>query len=199
MAPEARREQIVNAAVHTTARLGIANTRHSHVAAEAEIAIPTVFRYLPSRRDLVDAVLQTVAGYLVNMVEEAAATAADTHGKLLAVVNAFARTIDDDADYIRIFLDWGASISEETWPSYVVFQDRILDRLESIVIHGQECGDVPAGVNAWWAAHLIMGSGNIIAQMKFRERSADEIAGFLEALVHGALSPSRPAGKARSE
>lgn len=189
MAPADRKEQIIRSAIQVCSRLGIGSTSHAQVAEHAEVAIPTVFSYLPNRQALIDAVLSEVDEYLSTMVELAAAAHAGTANKLLAVVNTFAAVFDDerDVDYVRIFLDWGAIDRDDTWPQYIDFQDRILKTFESIVREGQESGEIRRSVNPVWAAHVIMGSANMVAQMKFRNRPSEDIANFVAALVHGAL------------
>ena len=76
---------------------------------------------------------------------------------------------------------------EETWPQYVEFQDRVIARFESIIDDGVARGELSSSVNSISGSHLIMGSANMIAQMKFRGRSEDDISNFLDALVRGAL------------
>ena len=78
-------------------------------------------------------------------------------------------------------------VHEETWPQYVDFQDRVVARFESIIDEGIERGRIPANVNSIWGAHLVIGSANMIAQMKFRGRAQSEINSILSALVRGAL------------
>lgn len=187
MEPAARREQIIAAAIRVFAQRGIGTSSHAQVAAEAGVATATVFLYLPNRQTLIDTVLDTVDDYLVRMVDRAAASQTSAGDRLTAIVQSFAHTIDSDSDYVRVFLNWGAAVTEETWPRYIAFQDRILSRLEQVVLDGISSGEVDPGVNAAWAAHFIMGSGNMIAQMKFRDRSNTEVEEFLNALVRAAL------------
>ncbi|MFT4562578.1 MAG: TetR/AcrR family hemagglutinin/protease transcriptional regulator [Gammaproteobacteria bacterium] len=187
MSPAARRDQLVACAVRVFARSGIGNAGHAQVADEAGVSTPTVFLYLPNRQALIDCVLSEVDRYLGALVAEAASRSSTASGKLLAVTRAFARAIDTDPDYVKVFLNWGAVVHEETWPQYVDFQDRILAVFESIIDEGLEKGQIPANVNSIWGAHLVMGSANMIAQMKFRGRDQGEINSFLTALVRGAL------------
>lgn len=188
--PAERRRQLSACAVRVFARYGLGNAGHAQVADEAGVSTPTVFLYMPNRQALIDCVLAEVDRYLVDMVEQAAAGATTAPAKLLAVTHAFARAIDSDRDYVKVFLNWGAVVHEETWPQYVDFQDRILATFEAIIEHGVERGEILPEVNPTWGAHLVMGSANMIAQMKFRGRGPSEIDSFLAALIRGAL-PTR--------
>lgn len=152
------------------------------------MSTPTVFLYMPNRQALIDAALDEVAAYLVAMVESAAASERDAGAQLLAVMRAFANTIDSDPDYVKVFLNWSTVVRDDTWPQYLVFQDQILDTLGDIITAGIAAEDLPAIVDPVSGAHLVMGSAHMIAQMKFRGRSPDAIDRFLTGLLRGALS-----------
>ncbi|MGR9093138.1 MAG: hypothetical protein ACU85U_21415, partial [Gammaproteobacteria bacterium] len=64
----------------------------------------------------------------------------------------------------------------------------ILDIIERIITDGAACGDSPGTVDPVSGAHLVMGSAHMIAQMKFRGRSHDNIDRFITGLLRGALS-----------
>ena len=186
--PAERRRQLTTCAVQVFARYGLGNAGHAQVADEAAVSTPTVFLYLPNRQALIDAALDEVAGYLVAMVESAAATEHHAGAKLLAVMRAFADAIDSDPDYVKVFLNWSTVVHDDTWPQYVAFQDQILDLLECIITDGAASGDIPETVDPVSGAHLVMGSAHMIAQMKFRGRSHDDIDRFITGLLRGALS-----------
>jgi len=186
--PAERRRQLTACAVQVFARYGLGNAGHAQVADEAGVSTPTVFLYLPNRQALIDAALDEVAAFLVAMVESAAATETAAGAKLLAVMRAFAATIDTNPDYVKVFLNWSTVVRDDTWPQYIVFQDQILDTLGRIIIDGVATGDLPATVDPVSGAHLVMGSAHMIAQMKFRGRSHADIDRFLTGLLRGALS-----------
>jgi TetR/AcrR family hemagglutinin/protease transcriptional regulator len=128
MAPDRRRDQLIECAVRVFARNGIGNAGHALVAEEAGVSTPTVFLYMPNRQALIDSVLREVDNYLSGIVRTAACTRPNATDKLPAIVNTFARTFDNeiDADYVRIFLDRDPMARDNTWPQYMDFQDRML-------------------------------------------------------------------------
>ena len=188
MAPAERRRQLTGCAVRVFSRSGLGNAGHAQVADEAAVSTPTAFLYFPTRQALLDCVLAEVDAYLVDLIDDAAAGEATASGKLLAIMQAFAKAIDSDPDFINIFLNWSTVVNQETWPQYVDFQDRILAMFETIIDAGVDGGEIPPEVNSVSGAHLVMGSAHMIAQMKFRGREQREIDGFITALLHGALS-----------
>jgi len=183
MSPSARKRQVVTGAIRVFAKRGIGATSHALVAEQVGVSTPTVFLYLPSRRTLVDTVLEEVETYCTQLVDEASSTEISAGAKLLAILRAWASAIDNETDYIRIWLSWSAAVNEETWPKYIAFQDRILDRFERVISDGRSSGEVSKEVNPTWGAQLVYGSGNMIAQMKFRGVPNLEIDDFLKQFI----------------
>jgi len=186
--PAERRRQLTQCAVRVFASHGLGNAGHAQVADEAAVSTPTVFLYMPNRQALIDSVLGAVSDYLIEMVDTAASGETGAAAKLLAVMRAFADAIDSDPDHVKIFLNWSTVVRDDTWPEYIEFQDRILDRLETIITDGTDTGELPSSVDPISGAHLVMGSAHMIAQMKFRGRSARDIDEFLTTLLRGAVS-----------
>ena len=143
MAPAERRRQQIQCAVRVFSRCGLGKAGHAQVADEADVSTPTVFLYMPNRQALIDCVLAEVDAYLVNLVVDAAAREASVAGKLLAVMQAFARAIDSDPDYVNVFLNWSTVVHQETWPQYVDFQDRVLAMFETIIARAIEIKGAP--------------------------------------------------------
>ena len=197
MSPSARREQVVSGAIQVCAEKGIAGTSHALVAEQVGVSTPTIFLYLPSRKTLIDTVLEKVEGYCTELVDEASSTEISAHGKLLSILRAWAVAIDTDTDYIRVWLSWSAAVHEETWPKYVAFQDRLLARFERIISDGKSSGEVLEAVNPAWASHQVYGSGNMIAQMKFRGVENQEIDNFLKQLITSMIGSIRTLGVVR--
>lgn len=187
MDPMGRYRQLLSAAMRLCSREGIVNTNHARVAAAAGVSTPTVFLYFPTRLDLLNAVLDEVELYLLKLVDRSSENEITASKKLISIVGAYSDAIDSDSAYARIFLNWGAATTDQTWRKFLLFQDRLLEKFERIVDNGKRSGEVSQTVNPVWAAHLICGAGTIIAQMKFRGLAASEIEDFFRALVRASL------------
>ncbi len=190
MDPMGRQRQLLSTAMQLCSQEGIANTNHAKVAEAAGVSTPTVFLYFPTRLDLLNAVLDEVEQYLLELVDRSSESKNNSNEKLIAIVRAYSDAIDNDSAYARIFLNWGAAATDQTWQKFLLFQDRLLEKFERIVKDGKKSGEVGETVNPVWAAHLICGAGTIIAQMKFRGLAAAEIEGFFNALVRASLKSS---------
>jgi TetR/AcrR family transcriptional regulator, hemagglutinin/protease regulatory protein len=187
MDPRTRHRQLLSVAMRLCSQEGIGDTNHARVGVAAGVSTPTVFLYFPTRLDLLNAVLDEVELYLLNLVDRSSVEEKTASKKLLSIVGAYSNAIDNDSAYARIFLNWGASGEDKIWQKFLSFQDRLLEKFERIVDDGKKSGEVSRTVNPVWAAHLICGGGTIIAQMKFRGLAASEIEDFFSALVHASL------------
>ena len=182
-----RRRLLVRSALRVFARNGFGNAGHAQVAKDAGVSTPTVFLYLPNRQALVDAVLEEVDRYFGDFIARAIESEQRAAPRLLAIARAYVDAIDGSPDHVQVFLNWGTVTHDETWPQYAAFQDRILSIFETIIQDGIDRGELPAAADPVLGAHLVMGSANMIAQMKFRGRTRDEIEAFISALIRGAL------------
>ena len=89
MSPSARREQVVSGAIRVCAEKGIAGTSHALVAEQVGVSTPTIFLYLPSRKTLIDTVLEKVESYCTELVDAASSSEISAHGKLLSILRAW--------------------------------------------------------------------------------------------------------------
>ena len=87
----ARREAILAAAYDTLAEKGIAAVQIAPIAERAGIACGTVYRYFPSKAELVAAVVTTLCEQEIAALAEAAAAAPGPLSALAAAVATFAR------------------------------------------------------------------------------------------------------------
>src|ERR1700719_611396 len=67
--PSLRRPQLLACAMRVFARRGLGGARHSEIAREAKVSVPTVFFYFPTRDALVREVLEEVARFFREMTE----------------------------------------------------------------------------------------------------------------------------------
>ena len=172
------------------ARRGIGGARHAEIAAEAGVAVPTVFSYFPTRTALVESVLLEVDHFLIDMIEGVVAEGASASDTLLGIVRAFADRGESHPDHIAVWLDWSTAIHGEVWPLYQDFQTRVIEAFCAVVRAGQDSGELSRELDREAAAYLVVGSGNMIAQMKLTQRDPARIQRFLETVVNGALHPS---------
>src|SRR5215510_2353636 len=69
--PTERRAQLLICALRVFARRGLGEARHGEIAKEAGVSVPTVFFYFPTRNELVNAVLDEVERFYIELAEQA--------------------------------------------------------------------------------------------------------------------------------
>jgi len=187
--PSERRPQLLECAMRVFARRGLGSARHSEIAREAKVSVPTVFFYFPSREALVKAVLEEVARFLTDMTVEIHSSPGAAPEVVLAHAKAFADSVDTHPDYARVWLDWSTAMRDEIWPLYLDFQENIVAIIANTVRRWQRARGM-SEQEAEDDARLIVGSAHMIAQMKFTRCSPEKLDHFLRTLVRSALGAS---------
>jgi TetR/AcrR family hemagglutinin/protease transcriptional regulator len=171
------------------ARRGLGRATHADIAAEAGVAVATVFAYFKTRGELVAAVLEEVERYQFEMADRHHRSGGSVPRVLLDHAMAFAASVDTQPDHARVLLEWSTSIREEIWPLYVRFHERMVRKVAAAVRRGQLEGSVPADLDADDAALLFVGAGHAVAQMKFTRQPPGKVHRFLLTLLRGAIGP----------
>jgi TetR/AcrR family hemagglutinin/protease transcriptional regulator len=169
------------------ARRGISRASHAEVAAEANVAVATVFAYFRTRAELVQAILAEVEEYYGVQAAHCQRSDVSAPRALLDSAEAYAVSIDTHPNHARVWLEWSTAIREEIWPLYVAFQTRMVGVFADTIRRGQREGTVPADLDAEESALMIVGAAHVVAQMKFTRRPAEKVHRFLLALLRGAL------------
>jgi TetR/AcrR family transcriptional regulator, hemagglutinin/protease regulatory protein len=184
--PSERRPQLLECAMRVFARRGLGSARHSEIAKEAKVSVPTVFFYFPSREALVKAVLEEVARFLTDMTVEIHASSGPAPEIVLTHAKAFADSVDTHPDYARVWLDWSTAMRDEIWPLYLEFQENIVAIIADTIRRWQRARGMSVQ-EAEDDARLIVGSAHMIAQMKFTRCTPEKLDHFLRTLVRSAL------------
>jgi TetR/AcrR family hemagglutinin/protease transcriptional regulator len=182
-----RRRQLLDCAIRVFAREGLNSAGHADVAAEAGVAIPTVFAYYPSKKALLGAVVQEVDRYIIERAVTAAAERHTASDKMIAILRDFADSFDTKLDYLMIWLNWATSFQVDVWPLFVDFMDRVTDLHRDIITEAQKTGELADNVDPEMSAYLLLGAATAIIQMKVAKRDPNSIARYLETTIHGAL------------
>ena len=171
------------------ARRGLGGARHSEIAKEAQVSVPTVFFYFPTREALVKAVLEEVARFLTAMVSSIHDSPGPAPEAVLALTKAFADSVDTHPDYVRVWLDWSTAIREEIWPLYLEFEDNVVSIIADRIRRWQRARGM-SDEEAEDDARLVVGSAHMIAQMKFTRCAPEKVDRFLRTLVRSTLGNS---------
>src|SRR5215510_5882749 len=196
--PAERRAQLLTCALRVFARRGLGEARHAEIAKEAGVSIPTVFFYFPTRNELVNAVLDEVERFYLELAEQMHGRALPAPQILLQHAITFAASVDTHPDYARVWLDWSTAIRDEVWPRYLDFQGKLVQILEKTIRRGQRTGTVAADVDPEDAALLGFSAAHMLAQMKFLRRAPEKVERFMRAVVRSVLGGLPPDGALHS-
>ena len=186
--PEERRAHLLSCALRVFAKRGLSAARHAEIAKEAHVSVPAVFTYFPTRPDLVNAVLDEVSRFYIEMTTRQLQADTPLPHMLQDLAETYAASVDTHQDYARIVLDWGTATREDIWPRYIQTQQRVVGMLTEAITRGQHQGSLPTHVNAEDIALLLVGTAFLIIQMKFAGQPPERVNRFLKTLVQVALA-----------
>ena len=162
---------------------GLSGASHAAVARLADVSVPTVFHYFPTREALADAVLDEVERFfteLASSTHDADGTAA---ARLTAHGQAFLASAETHPAHLRVWLDWSTAIREHVWPRYLAFQERLVAIVAGTVAAGIRAGEVPAHVDPETAARLFVGNAHMAAAMTFTPGARLDLPGLVSRAV----------------
>lgn len=188
LSSEARRAQLLDCALAVFARRGLGEGRHAEIAEEAAVAVPTVFVYFPTREALVDAVLDEVARFLMEMGQQVHNQSKPAEQVLLNHIEAFTDSVESHSDYARVWLDWSTAIRDRVWDRYLESEEQIIELVRRTVERGQREGSISATADADDQARLLVGSAHMLAQMKFAGRPKEKVDHFVRTLLRAVLA-----------
>ncbi len=167
--PEQRRAQLLEHALAVFARRGLGRAGHAEIAREANVAVSTAFLYFPTRDALVGAVLDEVEAFYLGLAERIHARRAPAREVIAAHGRAFRESIETHPHHARVWLDWSTAFRDEIWPRYLAFNERLVANHERTIRRGQREGQIPSSLDPEASARLLIGSAQMVAQMKLSE------------------------------
>ena len=185
-----RRAQLLECAIRVFARKGLSAAGHADVAAEAGVAVPTVFDYFPTRSDLVVAVVNEVERFILGRARDAASAQPTISKQLIAVLHDFTDSFDTHPEYAMLWVNWGASFQDEVWSLYRQFVEGTIRLHRDIMKAARKRGERLSDVDPEMSAYLFIGAATTIIQMKMEQRDSRSIARYMETIIHGALHQS---------
>lgn len=191
--PEERRAQLLTTALSVVARRGFGRAGHAEIAEAAGVAVSTVFVYFPTRIDLLEAVLEEVGRFYVELAERIHAQPKSCRQILREHRAAWHASIDTHPDHARIALDWSTAMREELWPRYLEFVDRLVENHVRTIERGRRAGEVGPEVDPETSARLLIGSSQMTAQLKLSGSDPEQVDRIASLLIDAALGSTAPA------
>jgi len=165
--PEERRRLLLTYAVEVFSRRGIGRGGHTEIAEMGGLSVASVFNYFKTREALVEAVLEDVENFLISLAEEVYASEDDPVQAIRTHIKAFLNACEENPAYIKVWLEWSASVRDETWPSYLEFQNKLLEMIAKQVDKGVKKGLMEPGLAPKERARWALGNAQMLVSMVF--------------------------------
>lgn len=165
--PEERRRLLLTYAVEVFSHRGIGRGGHTEIAEMGGVSVATVFNYFKTREALVEAVLSDVDDFLISLAEEVYASEDDPVVAIRTHIKTFLKACEDNPAHIKVWLEWSASVREETWPSYLEFQNKLLEMIAKQVDKGIKRGVMEPGLAPKERARWALGNAQMLVSMVF--------------------------------
>lgn len=155
-----REQEILRAALRVFARDGISRSRIGDIAAEAGMAVSTIYEYYPSKEELAYAVPLNLFGTFYAEFADGV-VGKETWAERLRFYLWLA------VDFARRNPEWSRTLYLEIWPSVLVGEAKVrlaIDDYVRIILHmineGAKAGEWPAASNPYETAAILNGSLN---------------------------------------
>jgi TetR/AcrR family transcriptional regulator, fatty acid metabolism regulator protein len=190
--PEARREELLAAAVRVFARRGYHTSRVSDIADEAGVSHGLVYHYFASKDEVLETIFRENWGPLAAAIDEIAATeepAAEHIRKIAALVLHSWRR---DPETVRVLVR-EISRSPHLQERIGEFQ-HAFDALERVIRAGQAAGEFDAALDPAFATYAVWGmldeilTGWVLARLPSQPDDLDRAEATLTAMLRHALS-----------
>ncbi len=182
-----RKAVLLQTAIRVFARRGLGGARHTEIAREAGVSVPTVFFYFPTREALVHDVLTEVAGFYEDMTERIHSSDRPAPEVVLAGARAFGDSVTTHPDYACILLEWSTAIRSELWPLYLRFQERMVGIVADTIRRWRTLTGSNRLEDAENDARVIASTGYVLAQMKITQVPQRKIDRFLQTVLYDTL------------
>lgn len=182
-----RRAILLQTAVAVFARRGIGEAHHAEIARKAKVSVPTVFFYFPTRKALVDAVLEEVARFFTEMAERIYAERRPAPEIILKHMRAFADAVDTHPHHTRVMLEWSTALRHEVWPAFLQFQERVIAMLAQAIRRWRIETGSDLDRETEDDARVIAAAGYVLVQMKVAKLPDSRIERFMHSVLRDSL------------
>ncbi len=187
LASSLREAQLLEFAVVACSQKSLSRAVHADVARLADVSVPTVFRYFPTRRKLIGAVVRETRRLVLKVVNAALKAQSTAPEKLYESMWTCTMLSKTNRDYLRVWLDWSTAIQSEYWSLYIDFQEELVELYRIVIEEGQKSRLIDSKVHSGDAARILMGEAHMLVFMAFCGINETKIRRFLRHALGSAL------------
>ena len=166
LTPEARRKQLMDAAISCYGEMGVERAGHGDIAKRVGVSTATVFNYFGKREKLTEAVFESVYDTFTNMFEDLPDTNATPQERIQHMASSFVILVETYPDVLKVTLNWSSSFGDSVRPQYLDFQERL-----------------PEGQPDFSDARIILATAYSYARMKLDNTPEEVLERFVRRIV----------------
>lgn len=187
LSSEARKKQLLGAAIDLFAEKGLGEAKHADIARRVGISTAATFVYFPTREALLKSVVDEVGRFFLELLDgvEPHKNGAPEILKLLAY-----RTLEAEEkhpNYVRVWLDWGTRFDDEMRSRYLAYQDKVLSKLSEVL---WACEDNISKENRD-DARILLSASQALTMMKLDNEPVEKLERFTEHTIDVVLAYGR--------
>lgn len=174
LSPEARREQLIDAAIACYGELGVERAGHGDIAKRAGVSTATVFNYFGTRESLTESVFNAAYDVFRDMFSTMPKPGQTPQQHIQNLAISYNFLVDQHPDILKVVLNWSASFGGGVRPQYLEFQDWVLNGIQ-IRLHEANADRSDARV--------VLAAAYSYASMKLDNTPDDVMARFVARII----------------
>jgi len=196
LSPVQRKQQLLLAAISCFSERGIGRATHADIAEATSVSVATVFNYFNTREDLVDAVLNQIEDFFLDFAKSFHFNKHASEAPLSTITEhslSFLVKAGEHPNLIKIWLEWSASVRQDTWPRYIAFHEQMLDIIEPTIRAGLSKGEFISQLPPRDLARILYGQAHPVTLATFSPNaSMSHLKRFVELSLNTVLGVHPP-------
>lgn len=178
---EQRYAQLLGCAIHVAAKKGLGQLVHADVASDAGIGVANVFRYFPTRRDLLRSVVDEVGRFYREQSDVFHANPGNPKQATLDHLIAFEKSIDSHRQFAAVWLQWGASVQNDCgiWDMFQDHNEHLVRTISRTIRHAQPVTKRRQYAMSRSLAQNVIGIAFVLITLKFSDASEEAVQRFM--------------------
>lgn len=174
LTPEARRKQLMAAAMACYGEMGVERAGHGDVAKRVGVSTATIFNYFGTRENLTQAVFDRVYDVFKELFADLPDPEATPQERIQHMANRYALLVQNYPDVLKVTLNWSSSFGQGVRPQYLQFQAWLLKGIQN---------RLPEGRPDLSDARIILATAYNYARMKLDNTPDEVLESFVARIV----------------
>ena len=184
---EQRLEQLLDCAIRIAAEKGLGQIAHADVAKEAGVGTPNVFRYFPSRRDLLRSIVAEISRFYHKQADPFYTDLEDPLKSMREHLVAFEKSIDTHPHYAATWLQWAASVQNDCgiWDMFQEHNESLTIIMSRATRKAHPKGKGQEIAVSHSRARIMFGTAFVLTTLKLSGADQQIVDQYLSAAVKG--------------